>query len=131
MAYCSNSLLPSSANWTNRFQSIFSRLPPACPALLPPTLLPSPALSPLRLRMCSKRLASSSHRVPVEEGSEALDQRTGSDRRSARDLERHSSSMERAHLRHRPPYSRRSPGRREPCHQSQAVPAAALPLSKR
>src|SRR5580692_9674226 len=74
---------------------------------------------------------SSSHRVPVEEGSEALRQRMDSDLRSARDLAGHSSTMERAHLRHRPPYSRRSPGRREPCHQSQAVPAVALPLSKR
>src|SRR6202142_2071283 len=74
---------------------------------------------------------SSSRRVPAEEASEALGPRTGSDLRSTRDLERHSSSMERAHLRHRPPYSRRSPGRREPYHQSQAAPAAALPLSKR
>src|SRR6202020_3270584 len=73
----------------------------------------------------------SSDRVPAEEVSEELDQRTGSDLRSARDLERHSSTMERAHLRHRPPYAGRSPGRREPYHQSQAVPAAALPLSKR
>src|SRR5271169_5715568 len=74
---------------------------------------------------------SSSHRVPVEEVSEALRPRTGSDLRSTRDLEAHSSPMERPHLRHRPPYARRSPGRREPCRQSQAAPAAALPLSKR
>src|SRR5580704_7905298 len=74
---------------------------------------------------------SSSHRVPGEEVSEALHQRTDSDLRSARDLERHSSTMERAHLRHRPPCARRSPGRREPCHQSPAAPAAALPPSKR
>src|SRR5208282_745859 len=74
---------------------------------------------------------SSSHRVPVEEVSEALDQRTGSDLRSPRDLEVRSSAMERPHLRQRPPYARRSPGRREPCHQSQAAPAAALPPSKR
>ena len=39
--------------------------------------------------------------------------------------------MERPRLRHRPPYARRSPGRTAPCHQSRAVPAAALPLSKR
>src|SRR5271169_4819313 len=74
---------------------------------------------------------SSSHRVPAEEVSEALRPKTGSDLRSARDLEGRSSSMERPHLRHRPPYARRSPGRREPCHQSQAAPAAALPRSKR
>ena len=72
-----------------------------------------------------------SRRVPVEEVSEALRPRTGSDLRSTRDLEGRSSSMERAHLRHRPQYARRSPGRREPYHQSQAAPAAALPLSKR
>src|ERR1700733_3151570 len=71
---------------------------------------------------------SSSHRAPVEEVSEARNQRTGSDLRSPRDLERGSSSRERAHLRQPPPYSRRSPGRREPYHQSQAAPAAALPL---
>src|ERR1700732_2165214 len=74
---------------------------------------------------------SSSHRVPAKEVSEARNQRTGSGLRSPRDHERHSSSMERAHLRQRPPYSKRSPGRREPCHQSQAARAAALPLSKR
>src|SRR5580704_1611826 len=74
---------------------------------------------------------SSFHRVPGEEVSEALDQRTGSDLRSARDPEGRSSSKDRAHLRHHPPYARRSPGRREPCHQSRAAPAAALPLSKR
>src|SRR5579863_4525518 len=79
----------------------------------------------------SHRLTSSSCRVPVEEVSEALHQRTGSDPRSTRDPEGHSSAMERARLRHRPPCARRSPGRREPCHQSQAVPAAALPPSKR
>src|SRR5579863_6231255 len=77
------------------------------------------------------KATSSSHQVPVEEGSEVLDRRTGSDLRSARDLERHSSSMERAHLRHRPPCARRSPGKRGPYPQSQAVPAAALPLWKR
>src|SRR2546429_7306103 len=74
---------------------------------------------------------SSSHRVPAEEVSEALRPRTGSDLRSTRDLEERSSSMERPHLRHRPPYARRSPGRREPCHQSQAAPAAVLPPSKK
>src|SRR3984885_15718847 len=89
---------------------------------------PVPGFPPILMPL---KPTSSSHRVPVEEGSEALDQRTGSDLRSARDLERHSWSMERAHLRHRPPYSRRSPDRREPYPQSQAVPAAALPLSKR
>src|ERR1700733_5718175 len=72
-----------------------------------------------------------SRRVPVEEVSEALRPRTGSDLRSTRDLEGRSSSMERPHLRHRPPYAGRSPGRREPYHQSQAAPAAALPPSKR
>ena len=55
----------------------------------------------------------------------------GSDLRSARDLEGRSSATERPRLRHRPPYAGRSPGRREPYHQSQAVPAAALPLSKK
>src|ERR1700684_1313685 len=89
---------------------------------------PVPGFPPILMPL---KPTPSSDRVPVEEGSEALDQRTGSDLRSVRDLERHSSSMERAHLRHRPPYARRSPGRREPYHQSQAVPAAALPLSKR
>src|SRR5271154_1000039 len=74
---------------------------------------------------------SSSARAPVEEVSEALRPRTGSDLRSTRDLEGRSSSMERPRLRHRPPYSRRSPGRREPCHQSQEAPAAALPPLKR
>src|SRR5580692_9248491 len=74
---------------------------------------------------------SSSHRVPTEEVSEGLRPRTGSDLRSTRDLEERSSSMERQHLRHRPPYARRSPGRRAPCRQSPSVPAAALPLSKR
>src|SRR5208282_5896374 len=74
---------------------------------------------------------SSSHRVPVEEVSEALDQRTGSDLRSPRDLEGRSSARERPRLRHRPPSARRSPGRTAPCHQSQAAPAVALPLSKR
>src|SRR3984957_14304860 len=74
---------------------------------------------------------SSSPRVLVEEVSEALDQRTVSGLRSTRDLEGRSSAMERPHLRHRPPCAGRSPGRREPYHQSQAVPAAALPLSKR
>src|SRR4051794_15816918 len=98
MAYCSNSLLPSSANWTSRFQSI-SLVSPGLRSLAP-VLLPSPALSPLRLRMCSKRLASSSHRVPVEEGSEALDQRTGSELRLTPDLEGRSSSKARPHLRH-------------------------------
>src|ERR1700721_4376612 len=77
------------------------------------------------------RATSSSHRVPLEEVSEALHQRTDSDLRSTRDLEGRSSSMERPHLRRRPPYARRSPGRREPYHQSQAAPAAALPPSKR
>src|SRR5580704_17678092 len=74
---------------------------------------------------------SSSHRVPVEEVSEALRPRTGSDLRSTRDLEGRSSAMERPRLRHRPQLARRSPGRREPYHQSQAAPAAALPPSKR
>ena len=78
-----------------------------------------------------KRLAASSRRVPVEEVLEALHQRTGSDLRSARDLEEHSSSKARPHLRPLPPFARRSPGRTAPCHQSQAAPAAALPLSKR
>src|ERR1700732_4432630 len=73
----------------------------------------------------------SSRRVPVAEVSEALRRRTGSDLRSVRDLEGRSSSMERPHLRHRPPHARRSPGRRTPCHQFQSAPAAALPLSKR
>src|ERR1700733_4957891 len=72
-----------------------------------------------------------SRRVPVEEVSEALRPRTGSDLRSTRDLEGRSSSTERAQSRHRPPYARQSPGRREPYHQSQAAPAAALPPSKR
>src|SRR5271165_1642088 len=84
----------------------------------------SPILMPLKP-------TSSSHRVPVEEVSEALHQRMGSDLRSTRDLEGRSSAMERPHLRHRPQYARRSQGRREPYHQSQAVPAAALPLSKK
>src|SRR5205823_8161465 len=101
------------------------------PRILTPALLPSPALSPLRLRMCPKRLASSSPRVPVEEGSEALDQRTGSDLRSTPDLEGRSSSKPRPHLRHRPRCARRSPGRTAPYRQSQAAPAVALPLSKR
>src|SRR5580700_2447765 len=77
------------------------------------------------------RLISSWRRVPVEEVSQALHQRTDSDLRSPRDLEGRSSSKARPHLRHRPPYARRSPGRREPYHQSQAAPAVALPLSKR
>src|SRR5580700_7194298 len=77
------------------------------------------------------RLTFSSRRVPAEEVSEALHQRTDSDLRSIRDLEGRSFSMERPHLRHRPPHARRSLGRRAPCHQSQAAPAAALPLSKR
>src|SRR3984885_10910673 len=72
-----------------------------------------------------------SRRVPVEEVSEPLRPRTGSDLRSTRDLEERSSSMERPHLRHRPPYARRSPGKREPYRQFQAAPAAALPPSKR
>src|ERR1700722_5931989 len=55
----------------------------------------------------------------------------GSDLRSTLDLEGRSSPMERPHLRRRPPYARRSPGRREPSHQSLEAPAAALPLSKR
>src|ERR1700730_1130621 len=84
----------------------------------------SPILMPLKP-------TSSSHRVPVEEVSEALHQRTGSDLRSTRDLEGRSSSRERPHLRHRPPYARQSPGRREPCRQSRAAPAVALRLSKR
>src|SRR5580698_6135299 len=79
----------------------------------------------------SNRLISSSCRAPVEEVSEALHQRKGSDLRSARDLEGRSSPMERPHLRQRPPYARRSPGRRAPYHRSQAAPAVALPLSKR
>src|SRR5580698_9805411 len=79
----------------------------------------------------SNRLISSSCRAPVEEVSEALHRRKGSDLRSARDLEGRSSPMEGPHLRHRPPYARRSPGRREPYRQSQAAPAAALPPSKR
>src|ERR1700722_100077 len=70
-------------------------------------------------------------RVPVEEVLQALRPRTGSDLRSTRDREGRSCSMERAHLRHRPPSARRSPGRREPCRQSRAAPAAALPPSKR
>src|SRR5580658_5428611 len=74
---------------------------------------------------------SSSHRVPTEEVSEGLRPRTGSDLRSTRDLEERSSSMERPRLRHRRPYARRSPGKRELCHQFQAAPAAALPPSKR
>src|SRR5580700_3160893 len=74
---------------------------------------------------------SSSRRARVEEVSEALDRRTGSGLRSALDLEGRSWTMERAHLLHRPPYARRSPGRREPYRQSQAAPAAALPPSKR
>src|ERR1700722_11182245 len=74
---------------------------------------------------------SSSHRVPTEEVSEGLRPRTGSDLRSTRDLEERSSSMQRPHLRHRPPYARRSPGKREPYRQFQAAPAAALPPSKR
>src|ERR1700722_6957116 len=73
----------------------------------------------------------SSDRVPVEEVSEALHQRTDSDLRSAHDLEGRSSTRERAHLRHRPPFARRSRGRREPCRRSQAARAAALLLSKR
>ena len=73
----------------------------------------------------------SSSGVPAEEVSEAHRPRTDSGRRSTRDLESRSSSMERARLRRRPPYARRSPGRTELCHQSQAVPAAALPPSKR
>src|SRR5580692_12944441 len=77
------------------------------------------------------RLTSSSRRVPAEEVSEALHQRTDSDLRSARDLEGRSSSMERPHLRHRLPHARRSPGRRGPYHQSQSAPVAALPLSKK
>src|SRR5271169_4968676 len=89
---------------------------------------PVPGFPPILMPL---KPTSSSDRVPVEEGSEALDQKTGSDLRSARDLEGRSSAKERPHLRHRPPYARRSPGRREPYHQSQAVPAAALPLSKR
>src|ERR1700684_4133487 len=79
----------------------------------------------------SLKPTSSSHRVPVEEVSEALRPRTGSDLRSTRDPGGRSSSMERAHLRHRLQYARRSPGRREPYHQSQAAPAAVLPPSKR
>src|SRR5271154_5214661 len=74
---------------------------------------------------------SSSARAPVEEVSEALRPRTCSDLRSTRDLEGRSSSMERPHLRHRPPYARRSLGKRAPYHQSQAAPAVALPLWKR
>src|SRR5580692_845125 len=77
------------------------------------------------------RLTSSSRRVPVEEVSEALHPRTDSDLRSPRDLEGRSSSMERPHLRHRPRYARRSPGRTAPSRQSPSVRAAALPLSKR
>src|SRR5579863_502978 len=73
---------------------------------------------------------SSSYRVPAEEASEALRPRTGSDLRSTRDPEGRSSSMGRAHLRHRPRYARRSPGRRELYHQSQAAPAAALRCRK-
>src|SRR6266481_855831 len=57
------------------------------------------------------RLTSFSRLVPAEEASEALRPRTGSDLRSTRDLEGRSSSMERLHLRHHPPYARRSPGR--------------------
>src|SRR5271167_2684721 len=91
-------------------------------------LRPVPGFAPILMPL---KPTSSSHRVPAEEVSEALHQRTGSDLRSARDPEGHSSTMERARLRHRPPYARRSPGRREPYHQSQAVPAAALPPSKR
>src|ERR1700727_1705841 len=72
-----------------------------------------------------------SRRVPVEEVSEALRPRTGSDLRSTRDLEGRSSSMEGAHLHRRPPCARRSLGRTAPCRQSPAVPAAALPPSKR
>lgn len=78
----------------------------------------------------SKLPASSSLRVPAEEVSEVLHPRTGSDLRSARDLAERNSTRERARLRHRPPCSRRSLGRREPCRQSQAAPAAALPLSQ-
>src|ERR1700722_2896355 len=112
---------------------------PEAPLLSPPLTMgrrrPSHKYQPIgRLAppiLMQLKPTSSSHRVPVEEVSEALDQRMGSDLRSARDLERHSSSMGREHLRPRPPYSRRSPGRREPCHQSQAVPAAALPRSKK
>src|ERR1700733_11568007 len=91
---------------------------------LPDFGLHTPTDSPMRL-------TSSWHRVPVEEVAQALHQRTDSDLRSTRDLEGRSSSMERRHLRHRPPYVRRSPGRRTPCHQSQSAPAAALPLSKK
>src|SRR5271155_156871 len=88
----------------------------------------SPRFPPILMPL---KPTSSSHRVPVEEVSEALHQRMGSDLRSPRDLEGHSSSMERAHLRQLPPYARRSPGRTAPCHQSQAVRAAALPLLKK
>src|ERR1700723_2833581 len=74
---------------------------------------------------------SSSPGVPAEEVSGALDPRMGSDLRSTRDLEGRSSAMERLRSRRRPPYARQSPGRREPCRQSQAARAAALPPSKR
>src|ERR1700722_18033297 len=60
--------------------------------LRPPSVVPfsissfwaSPILMPLKP-------TSSSHRVPAEEVSEALHQRTGSDLRSPHDLEEHSS----------------------------------------
>src|SRR5580700_1194805 len=74
---------------------------------------------------------SSSHRVPTEEVSEGLRPRTGSDLRSTRDLEERSSAMGRPHLRHHPPYARRSPGKREPYRQFPAARAAALPPLKR
>src|SRR5271170_7887342 len=127
-----SSLVSAAYKWkTSRLSPVYPGLPPHR-YLRPPSVLPfsissfwaSPILMPLKP-------TSSSHRVPVEEVSEALDQRTGSDLRSPRDLEGRSSAIERPRLRHRPPYARRSPGRTAPCHQSQAVPAAALPLSKR